>query len=69
MKVEVKVIKKYKDADLKTIYTTGETMEMPREKADKLKRLGFIEIIKEVEEATIEEEVETAIEKPKKKKK
>lgn len=69
MKVEVKVIKRYKDADLKTIYTAGETMKMPREKADKLKRLGFIEIIKEVEEAIIEEEVETAIEKPKKKKK
>lgn len=69
MKVEVKVIKKYKDADSKAIFTTGTTMEMPREKADKLKRLGFIEIIKEVEEATIEEEVETAIEKPKKKKK
>lgn len=69
MKVEVKVIKKYKDADLKTIFTTGETMEMSREKADKLKRLGFIEIIKTIEEATIEEEVETAIEKPKKKKK
>ncbi len=69
MKVEVKVLKKYKDADLKTIYTAGETMEMSKEKADKLKRLGFIEIIKEVEEAIIEEEVETAIEKPKKKKK
>lgn len=69
MKVEVKVIKKYKDADLKTIFTTGATMEMPKEKADKLKRLGFVEIIKEVEEATIEEEVETAIVKPKKKKK
>lgn len=69
MNVEVKVLKKYKDADLKTIYTAGETMEMSREKADKLKRLGFIEIIKTIEEATIEEEVETAIEKPKKKKK
>lgn len=69
MKVEVKVIKRYKDADLKTIYTAGTTMEMSKEKADKLQRFGFIEIVKEVEEATIEEEVETAIEKPKKKKK
>lgn len=33
MNVEVKVLKKYKDADLKTIYTAGETMEMSREKS------------------------------------
>lgn len=69
MKVEVKVLKNYNDIQLKATMTSGAVIEMPRKRAEELKEKGLVEIIKTIEEATIEEEVETAIEKPKKKKK
>lgn len=69
MKVEVKVLKNYNDIQLKATMTSGAVIEMPRKRAEELKEKGLVEIIKTIEEATIEEEVETAVEKPKKKKK
>lgn len=69
MKVEVKVLKNYSDVQLKATLTAGAVLDMPRKRAEELQAKGLVQITKIIEEATIEEEVETATDKPKKKKK
>ncbi len=76
MKTEVKCIKKYFDNELKTIVKPNEEdanyiREVSRERADVLAAAGVVEIVKTIEEATIEkvEEPEKATpKKPRKKK-